>query len=167
MNYSFRSSRRRRGFTLIELLVVIAIIGILSAVVLAALNTARDKGNDAATKSNLDNARPQATLYYDDNNDSYTGVCDTLPTAASGIPSANAMLVGAATSSGSTLSINRDLATAGDWNLVTCHEDGTDWAAEAPLKASAAGSPDMWCVDNSSRSKEEFSNLGASATACN
>ncbi|PIS43439.1 pilus assembly protein, partial [Candidatus Kaiserbacteria bacterium CG08_land_8_20_14_0_20_50_21] len=31
---------RSRGFTLIELLVVIAIIGILSAVVLASLNTA-------------------------------------------------------------------------------------------------------------------------------
>ena len=55
---------RSRGFTLIELLVVIAIIGILSAVVLASLNTARNKGTDAAVQSDLTTAQTQAEIYY-------------------------------------------------------------------------------------------------------
>jgi prepilin-type N-terminal cleavage/methylation domain-containing protein len=55
----------QKGFTLIELLVVIAIIGILSSVVLASLNSARKKGQEAIIKSNFKSMITQAELVYD------------------------------------------------------------------------------------------------------
>ena len=58
----------RRGFTLIELLVVIAIIGILSAIVLASLNTSRDKGKDAAIQSDVKGIQSQAGIYFNEHN---------------------------------------------------------------------------------------------------
>jgi len=82
--------KKLRGFTLIELLVVIAIIGILSAVVLASLNTARSKGNDVAVQSDLNNIRTQAEIRYGMLGNSYntgtaiaSAVCSTLTTAGS------------------------------------------------------------------------------------
>ena len=58
---------KNKGFTLIELLVVIAIIGILSAIVLASLDTARNKGNTAAVYSSFHQIADQAAIYHASN----------------------------------------------------------------------------------------------------
>ncbi len=61
----------RKGFTLIELLVVIAIIGMLSAVVLASLNSARAKARDARRVQDLVQIRNALLLYADSNNNTF------------------------------------------------------------------------------------------------
>lgn len=57
----------RRGFTLIELLVVIAIIGILSAVVLASLNSARQKARDSRRIADVKQIQLANEMYFDSN----------------------------------------------------------------------------------------------------
>jgi len=66
--------KSNKGFTLIELLVVIAVIGILAAVVLASLNSARVKGQEASIKSNLRNMIAAAELSYEATGN-YSGAC--------------------------------------------------------------------------------------------
>ena len=61
----FYQARNQQGFTLIELLVVIAIIGILSSVVLASLNTARERAGDAYRKASLKELQLALELYRD------------------------------------------------------------------------------------------------------
>ncbi len=58
---------RHMGFTLIELLVVIAIIGILAAIVLYSLNSARSKSRDGKRLADVRQIMTALDLYYTDN----------------------------------------------------------------------------------------------------
>lgn len=124
--------KSQSGFTLIELLVVIAIIGILASVVLASLNSARNKGADAATKAQLANARAQAELYYDTNSN-YTSAC----TSNNGILP---MYTAALSTSGGNNNGN-----------AFCSSAANTWVMVVPLKVTTSST--HWCVDSTGASK--------------
>jgi len=64
-----KGTTHRQAFTLIELLVVIAIIAVLMAILMPALNRAREQGKRAVCLNNLRQLTLAWILYADDNDD--------------------------------------------------------------------------------------------------
>jgi prepilin-type N-terminal cleavage/methylation domain-containing protein len=138
---------KNKGFTLIELLVVIAIIGILSAVVLASLNTARAKGADAATKSGLANMRAQAEMYYDTNSGYSSVIIATLPVAS--CSTANSVFTDP-TMVNAIASVTSSAGAAPICGLSgTNGSKASGWAMSAVTKS---GTASTWCVDSTGAS---------------
>lgn len=152
---------KRRGFTLIELLVVIAIIGILSSVVLASLNAARNKGKNAAIQANLSTIRTQAQLYYQNNNNSYgtfqyAGSNPRCPIGTTGQPVRmfnsdpiikNAIIEADKAAGGSGDTSN----PSGVWCSLSVTSGSVGYTVTATL-ASPINGNGYWCVDSESNS---------------
>ncbi len=134
----------RKGFTLIELLVVIAIIGLLSSVVLASLNGARQRGADTTIKGQLNALRSAAEIHYDTpaNNSSYATFCASAPVTA-----ALAAVRTAAGPSATATGVN----ASGAAGTVTCNSTASGWIVESPLRSNAAN---FWCVDSAGLSRQ-------------
>jgi len=125
------SKNLKSGFTLIELLVVVAIIGILAYVVLASLNTARNKGKDASAQSSMSSMRAQAELGVNASGQYVADLCTASTTGSL------TTLITAVTNAGATSS--------------TCAMSGAAAATSASWAYAAllpTGGTNYFCVDS-------------------
>lgn len=141
-----------KGFTLIELLIVIFLMGLLSFIVLASLDKAREMGLEPSIRSQFSALRAQAERYYSKYN-RYGGI-DELNTnglcydslSNFGFGAQYGLLKDLADSLGVSY-IELGNETEGKLNVVTCHSvtttDSDSWAVEVPYKDSL-----MYCVDS-------------------
>lgn len=120
-----KNQKMSRGLLIVSIiagsLVIIAMIGIFASIVLASLNSARSKGQDASIKANLLNLKVEAELYWDSQsvngkNGSYYGLCSN------------------------DLSL---VKAKFEIDNIICNDDYNGYAISAPLKSSG-----YFCVDN-------------------
>jgi len=143
-----------KGFTLIELLVVIAIIGILSAVVLASLSTARSKGKDASVQESMSGMRTAMEIYYGNNSNSYGSMTysATCATPAAGFADTTSNMLGLVTAVKAA-------------TTLACGSNGTAWVAAASLPSSPT--TQQFCVDSTGAGKVFAGTLAASVDSTN
>ncbi len=132
-NFVGQSGAGRVVIVIVFLLVGIAVMGILSAIVLASLNSARTKAKDAQIQAGLSSMRAAAEIYYSKNLESYSVAsdCNHGMFASSDLSD----LVSNVQEKGTN---------------VKCYANGDSWAASSVLTNSTG---DSWCVDSTGKSQ--------------
>ena len=169
----------QRGFTLIELLVVIAVIGILSAIAMPFLNSARNKAKSSAIKASLSQVQKQAEIYYTNYGDygsltknganNYVWPCAQDGTTggsswvwAMNSPGYSSTIFGSTTADGSLLNLVNSLKGNSGWNnslpTVFCIAYGTGNTASswAMSVRDPSNMSNYFCNDSSGNIKYEI-----------
>ena len=162
------SPKKGEGFTLIELLVVIAIIGLLSAIIVVSLGTARTKAKIARVQESMHQVRVLAETVYDGTiypaefaTPVHTG--GTLPNCTGSTTNANLNTL----DGDIRFQQGAPNCTTVSWGIVIQKQTGsganTTYRAFALLPGgSLIAASDWWCVDSSGNSKK-ISSTGAPA----
>ncbi|MDD5165258.1 MAG: RDD family protein [Candidatus Pacebacteria bacterium] len=131
------------GIIIACILPMIAIFGIMSSVVLVALSSARQKGQDAQVRTVLSQLRTQAEVYYGDNNTySKTRSCSQGMFADASFASVFVQLK--------------------DKNVVTCYAEGETYAISAVLNSSGSS----YCYDSAAVSGDGVAFDDGSTASC-
>lgn len=139
--------KKEKGFTLIELLVVVAIIGLLAAITLGYLGSAKKRGEETAVKSNLATTRTAIEMYFLNNGNSYLPVSDI--TANDGVCPLVYNVPGT-----NMFSKNKDIvgsiaeAVNRGRNGSYCYNSSTIWSVAVGVTSTAS-----WCIDVSGKAK--------------
>lgn len=149
---NIRNIDKGSGFTLIEILIVIAIIGIMTAIVMVAVSSARSDGNDAKVKGQLHSVLNAIELIVSGGAGSYT---------PSSMASASSTCSGAMFDSASPLkNLTGNSASWPTGTLLSCQATASGWAVSASLSSG------YWCVDYSGKAKSVAAQLSSGTVLC-
>lgn len=162
-------AKARRGFTLIELLVVVSIIGLLAAIILVSLSSARKKGNDARIISDVQQTR--VALHLGFNGNGYPDLINGQNAYCNGGNTLNATFANCVNASGPYFTalnaLNNDATSQGGVVYYTVtgptNPNSTGFAIRGQLVANNAA---YFCIDSNGRTNSVDNNAAAGSAAC-